>query len=396
MLDYKDLDDEVRMQLHRIATRLEEREQHLVDVQWEAHGMFPTYDQVPKNDLRRSALRNVRRVIAALRGEVERLDPDAETESEYLVGRRRAQQGVPAEDLVECYRQAIARILDSYITEADAQGLNTAATLAGMRLLWAVSDMVPNAYLAGHKDVALDDIRSEESRRASFVIELLTDSGAAVDRLAFGISPADSYWLLRLPLQTGRPLDVERELWAMGAMGGFQPLTAHYDGDLVAIVAHRPSVDTLPSLSSGVAAIDGPQPAQSLHTCYATAGTVLRCAERFGLRGIVDRSELSVLLAVSAYEDVGELLYTRLILPISSTRTGDEILCTVAEFLVRHCSVAETSKALDIHQNSVRYRLTRYAELTGVDITNTDTLVEIWWAFKFRELRSRQRLDNLS
>lgn len=388
MLDYKDLDSGVRNQLERIATRLEEREKHLIDVQWETHGMFRTYDQVPKSDLKRSALRNVRRATAALRGKVDRLDPDPDTETEYKVGRRRAHQGVPAEDLVECYREAIARIVDAFIAEAEAIGLTMEATLAGMRLLWAVSDVVPNAYLAGHRDVAIDGIRSEEIRRASFVIGLLTDSdNAATDKLAFGMSHTGQYWLVRVPLTASRALDVERELRALGG-AGLEPLTAHFEGDLVAIVAQRPSIGVLPSLSGGIAAIDGPHSPAELQSSYVTTGSVLSCAEQFGITGLVGHADMSTLLAVATRIDIGALVSSRWLSPVTRTRTGEEVLSTIAEFLSRRCSVAETAKSLGVHQNSVRYRLARYSELTGADLADTDTLVEVWWAFKFRELRS--------
>ncbi|MFE3280281.1 helix-turn-helix domain-containing protein [Nocardia sp. NPDC059239] len=399
MLEYQNLTADVRDQLYRIANRLEEKEDVLVDVQWETHQMFRTYDQVPKTDLKRSALRNVRRVIAALRGRVEFLDADDDTETEYSVGRRRAQQGVPAEDLVECYREAIARIVDVVVAEADANGLTLEATLAGVRLLWAVSDSVPIAYLAGHRDVAVASMRSEENRRIAFVTGLINgdDAGVAADSATYHMSENGQYWLLRVPLTSGAALDVERELQSTADRKGFKTLTAHFEGDLVAIMDNCPSLISVPAMSASVAAVDGPRPPSALRSAYVVTGTVLHCARRFGLTGLLHREDVSILPAVDTCADIGEYLYGRLIAPVANTRTGEEILLTIAQFLTRQCSVAETAKALEIHQNSVRYRVARYQELTGADLTDTQTLVETWWAFRFRDIRgTRDVQDHLA
>lgn len=394
---YDTLDPKIRDQLNYVATRLECREHSLVEAQWEAHKAFSSYDPVPSKDIERSALRIARRVVAALRGVVEQLDPDTETELEYQVGRRRAQQGVPTEDMVKLYRAVIAQLRDEYFAEAEAAGLSHEAILAGIRLLWLISDTVPDAYLAGHREVVIDDIRSEEGRRASFVIGLLTDSDtdrASGRTLGYGMSATGHYWLLRVPLAGGKAQDrVQRTLRSIPVPDGFHPLTAHFDGDLIAVLAHRPTDGALAIPEGQRAAIEGPVLPRNLYQAYAHTSLILDCADRFGISGLVDRDNLALLLAVAECEDVGETIYTRVIQPVSRTRSGEEILATLTAYLAHRCSVAETAEALGVHQNSVRYRLTRYAELTGVDLGDVDDLIEVWWALKFRAIRVTPTLD---
>ena len=57
---------------------------------------------------------------------------------------------------------------------------------------------------------------------------------------------------------------------------------------------------------------------------------------------------------------------------------GSALLATLEEFLRRRGSISATSEALYVHQNTLRQRLRRIAELSGIDLRNEDwLLVEI-------------------
>jgi putative transposase len=43
-------------------------------------------------------------------------------------------------------------------------------------------------------------------------------------------------------------------------------------------------------------------------------------------------------------------------------------------------NVARAAEALVVHQNTLRYRLARFAEITGANLDSTDTLLEVTWA----------------
>jgi GAF domain-containing protein len=66
---------------------------------------------------------------------------------------------------------------------------------------------------------------------------------------------------------------------------------------------------------------------------------------------------------------------------------GSSLLATLEEFLRRRGSISATSEALFVHQNTLRQRLRRIAELSGIDLRNEDwLLVEI--AVRMVRLRS--------
>jgi purine catabolism regulator len=63
-----------------------------------------------------------------------------------------------------------------------------------------------------------------------------------------------------------------------------------------------------------------------------------------------------------------------------------QLLATLEEFLRRHGSISATSEALYVHPNTLRQRLRRIAELSGLDLRGDDWLaIEI--AVKMVKLR---------
>jgi DNA-binding PucR family transcriptional regulator len=46
-----------------------------------------------------------------------------------------------------------------------------------------------------------------------------------------------------------------------------------------------------------------------------------------------------------------------------------------------------------VHENTVRYRLDRFRRLTGADLSDTDVLVEVWWALQRAESRQSQERE---
>ncbi len=68
------------------------------------------------------------------------------------------------------------------------------------------------------------------------------------------------------------------------------------------------------------------------------------------------------------------------------TQRGAQLVATLEEFLRRHGSISATSEALYVHPNTLRQRLRRIAELSGLDLRRDDwLLIEI--AVKMVKLR---------
>ncbi len=67
-----------------------------------------------------------------------------------------------------------------------------------------------------------------------------------------------------------------------------------------------------------------------------------------------------------------------------------ELVGTVATYLGHDCNLAATASTLYTHRHTVRYRLDRIAELSGLDIAKTDDREKLSLGLKAMRLLGRR------
>lgn len=110
----------------------------------------------------------------------------------------------------------------------------------------------------------------------------------------------------------------------------------------------------------------------------ATRGLDVNVPERLSLTSLLLASE-DVPMAAMAKEALDPLLTFDAV-------HGSELLETLERYLQLNGSVAAVAEALALHRNTVRYRLTQIAELTGYDPASTPDRVQLWLALAVRRL----------
>ncbi|MFQ4148293.1 helix-turn-helix domain-containing protein [Arthrobacter sp. LAPM80] len=110
----------------------------------------------------------------------------------------------------------------------------------------------------------------------------------------------------------------------------------------------------------------------------ATRGLEVNVPERLSLTSLLLASE-DVPMADMAAEALGPLT------AFDATH-GAELVETLETYLRLNGSVAAVADALALHRNTVRYRLTQIAELTGYDPALTPDRVQLWLALAVRRL----------
>lgn len=110
----------------------------------------------------------------------------------------------------------------------------------------------------------------------------------------------------------------------------------------------------------------------------ATRGLEVNVPERLSLTSLLLASE-DVPMADMASEALGPLV-------AFDAAHGSELLDTLETYLRLNGSVAAVAEALSLHRNTVRYRLTQIAELTGYDPALTPDRVQLWLALAVRRL----------
>jgi hypothetical protein len=388
--------------LDAIAAALLARAEHLVERQLAALHTFPTYERVPGAALRASALRNVYRVAAALRGSDE-LPETAEAESSS--GRARALQGIPTEEVLGAYRAVMNVLREEFLAAAVRLEVPVASVLAGTHLLWDLTDRFSAELGEARRQIDVDFARRDERARLAFLQRLLAGtllaSEVAVSGSAFGLSADAEYWVCRGRQGDAAPggsrrtarESLARRLERLGAGGLFHPLVGSIDGDVVAVTATRPPPADFGRTDGGVLAIAGPVALAALPHAFAEATRLLNVAVRYHRSGLVDNDSLSVRIAVAEESELSEALMARYVEPVAAAcgSTADVVLASVRSYLAHRRHVGETAAALSVHTNTVRYRLARYTEATGADLGDTETLIEAWWALEYWALTGRLR-----
>jgi hypothetical protein len=325
------------------------------------------HGNVPRQDLQTSVRRNLDAILVGL---AEGRGPtDAEIAVRRELGTRRAVQGLPVDALIQAYhvgyRELWLALVDAVAPGDDqgAQELLTAATT-----VWEWVHRVTDALAAAHGTMTRSMQAREVGSRQRFV-ELLVagdlDSDEAA-RLGQGLGfSADEAYLVVAIRGASDDLDAVELQHALEPSSGFHAVVAR--GPLVIVVTQQAAVDGLVS------------------TCRATfpAATIGVGSPRPGLRGArASLEDAEQTLAVTADGATGhfEVLWLWATLAGVDDRL-EPLLAPGARIAIDHqhlaravdafadagFSVSEASRTLDVHANTVAYRLDRWEELTGWD-----------------------------
>jgi sugar diacid utilization regulator len=164
-----------------------------------------------------------------------------------------------------------------------------------------------------------------------------------------------------------------------------QPLVADLDTSLGVIAPKAPEYRINHLVAVGPAVV-----LDQLHDAFVEAVLTLDTASRFGQSGIVRLADLGPRpLVVSAAGIAAGLSDRHLRAFDGPGRANHDIEETTRVYLECNQQVREVSQRLAVHPNTVRYRVHRFHELTGLDLRRTEDLVTAWWLLNRRRPTAR-------
>lgn len=347
----------------------------------EIYQELPSYAGVPFAGLRASTQRNLDIAVRALRANAAPR-PDELPEA-WITVTERVQQGVPVEDMMRAYRINIGVIEARFIDVAEEAGLPPGLVLAGSRLLWSVGDAFTTQIALVYQDLRIEHALHDAQRRSEFLHGLLTGTlertELATQSALFGLDPTARYAAVRGRSRGDSAVEpLRRQLEQRGGTSCRTALVGLVGGDLAGVVAKTPA--DAPDLVLGV----GPEvPLADVADSFRTAGRVLEAAWRLGRNGVLGLPDMSWRLSAVADPEVGAHLVGKYLAPLRAHgEFGKLLLHTVRAFLANGLSTAATAAELVVHPNTLRHRLHKFGELTGVSLTSTDAVVELTWALE--------------
>ncbi|MDQ4213689.1 PucR family transcriptional regulator [Microbacterium capsulatum] len=98
-------------------------------------------------------------------------------------------------------------------------------------------------------------------------------------------------------------------------------------------------------------------------------------------------------LGLTSFEE-GAALVERLLGPVIAYEAGHQpdLLITLKTFLEAQRSVQKTAAALFVHRQTIVYRMHKIGELTGLDMAETSTIAQLWFALQIHEAMDAQNL----
>lgn len=385
------------------AQRVEPITRRLVDSISRENAAYDTSGVVPDSDLWRSCYDNVERVLDMLvlavlpdgsLASVEDLEPLFD--AARATGQRRAEQGLPLDDVLRSYRIGGRLIWEDLVERADPPLDPESFRDLGV-WLWASVDKSSAEVATSYRRTEQRLLRADTQRVAALWEGLL--SGRAREQsfaqeASRGLDlPADTPLLLLL-LHRTTPEDAAAAVNPVaGPLGTTTVWQARAGGDVIALLAlphdvdHRPLVTALgelPGLDGGVSG-----------QCHGLAD-IDRAFEqaRMAAEGITpgagihsyDRRLVPALLLSSP--EIARRLVDQWLGPLRSLPEAEagELIDTLRAWVDAGGSATHAAAAIPCHRNTVLNRLGRVTQLTGQRLTDAPPPVGLALALTARDV----------
>ncbi len=372
----------------QIVARVEQRLPEIATrVLTEIRARVPAYTAIRNEDILAS--------VQGLLGAVVTHAKTAEQPSRELLepfeehAQRRAFDGVPLDALLQAIHIGSREIIAVLDEEFQNAGVPVEGLLQMRDLAWEWANGITSTVARLHGDLEEQRLRRERSRRTEFVRTLLLGTHPG-DRLRanasrFGLALDRPYVpFCSRPTSRRDALDIASTILRTGADGGLSPVVETLDGDLVGLSP------TLPQVSGHLVAVGEPMVIDQVHQSFADACAALDAAHAFEMTGTFMLEDLGPRPLVVTAERAAERLDRRVLAPFPDDPEPNEIERTVLDYLNHDQDAEGTARRMCVHVNTVRYRVGRFRELTGLDLRRTEDLVAAWWLLNRRSANRRQ------
>mgnify|MGYP000064744048 CR=1 FL=1 len=349
-------------------------------------GELSVYERVGAEAIRRSVQLNLALTVHVLRTEGGSVPREIMDRLDAIIGER-IQAGITTEQMIQGHNIVMGAILARFIELGEQRQVSAEVVLASSQLLWRASHVVLQRSTSLMQQRMVEIAMREQSHRDGFVRALvagrLAGSALEAEALVYRLDPELPYVGLRA--RPRRPADAEglcRSLQDHYTRGGERAVVTVLGRDCVGVVsaASRASAGAAPDAS---VAVGPPVRLADISASFAVAGRILAWMLRRAEHGTKGPADLSWRLLVDDDRDLNARLRARYLDPLAQEPTlGALIEESLRAHLAHDRNVARAADHLVVHPNTLRYRLRRYAELTGVDLDSTEDLVGLAWALE--------------
>lgn len=404
----------LRAILERFLGRLDEIVERSADAIWDVVPSYERSGDPLREDVRHSVRENVEtlaKVLSAGRSiRAEELDPIERA------GARRAETGIPLDDVLHAYRTVSRVCWDVLAAECrtyEGEALDAAIQLADAVLAYtdSISTAVAEAYARAQRAI----VREQEGARREFLADVLYGTDASPEDVlarahSFGYDLSLSYVAL---VGCGPQDDGRKEATVLAAAGGLaSSVAAGVGGDPIVLQKAEQTIALLPAgpgTDPGVApyklvaelgggwrfGVGGPEPGlEGIRRAYLEAREALEIGMALNLPEQVYLFDDLLLYHFLRIEPplvdrfVDQMLGP--LLEYDDKRKG-ELVKTLEAYFAADASVKLAGEALFAHPHTVTYRLKQIEKLTGWSLREAEDKLRLQLALRAHRLSTRGR-----
>ena len=293
---------------------------------------------------------------------------------------------LPFDVIAESFHVSARRFVALVTESASELELDAALVVAVQDRAWEWAMFAARVIADVQREQAVAAARRDASRRAEFLRDLALGQVTAARRVeesaVYGLDAAQPYFGVVALCDDPAGSALEARIRESGATSTHRVLQATIDGRLLALAPRRPRAP-----AGATVAVGPPMHLSDVHQSFVEAEEALAAATAFGIIGTVDLTAVGPLTLVTVADRVAARLADRYFGDLGEGFR--EVEDTVRTLLDLDQSIEETAAVMHLHRNTVRYRVTRFRELTGLDIRRTHDMVTAWWLLEWRRARTR-------
>ena len=375
-------DERLEMLIEHLTANLSELATQVADL---VHAELESYREVSDEALILAVHRDMETAVRALRQH--QANPQDDLAQVAQIIRERFQTGVLMEELVRAFAFAIWQIHQRFLEVCNEVEMSREEMLDGSNTLWRLGDAITTKVVMVYNELSLQQSLIDAQRRAGFVRRLLSGMVSAGELKDLAVDQDRRYAAVRCSCPAGFTVGDHQRIESTGSLPKAPAILALVDDECLGIVA-RP-----PAPSPGVLVAIGPEvPLNEVARSFEIADRICHVALHQGITGVCRLEDLTWRVAAVDQPEVAALLRRRFVDPLRAEGAfGADIEASVRSYLSHRLSIPRTAGDLNLHVNTLRYRLRRFTELTGADLDDPADLLDAVWAFELSELPQRTR-----
>lgn len=298
------------------------------------------------------------------------------------IGEAFADNGRALTDSLNVIQELRRTAVEGLRRAATTEGLDESLIIAGIGEISITMNEYMLQFSTGYFRAEAANRARRRAQQDAFVSSVLSGVGPeedAFNRLgSYGLDGSVSYCAFRAHPETDEELrQLEILLQLSGPGSDRRGVSAILDGDLSGFVSVVP--DELPLLVG----VSDPVAFAELPVAFRRATRAFHVAQLAGREGVQSLQSLGILVSVMTDRDIAEVMSAAYLEPLRRLgEYGETILATVRRYVDHDCQIEITAKVMELHMNTVRYRIAKFEDILGVSLRDTQTLAEVWWAFQ--------------